>query len=428
MPGFANWSSSKRNEPRQPRSYDAVLGGQLPAPADSALLGGLDGVRDRLASGDPSAQIAALGAVLRYGEAGIDLALAALNTGAPAVRWRAYQLLRYHFEPAPDLSISARLSRDVRAVLRAYNPWALFASERYPETHAGPIASLAVSPDSQFLASGSHDKTIGIWNLYTGQRVQTLAGHSDWVSAVAIAPDNATLVSGSVDRTIKIWDLKTGALRHIITSPANFVKSLAIGPDGRTVISGGVDRTLNIWDLASGEVLRILAGHTIFINSVAIDAEGNAIACGSADGTIKVWDFRSGRLHCTLQGRPNLISAVCFSPDGRALIASSHDKTLQVWDLPTASLRQRLIGHLDAVDDVCLSPDGSTLFSAGYDGAVNVWDVRQSRLWHSFSTDSEPTSERHERLLAVAATADGQTIIAGSDSGAIALWRAPRLP
>ncbi len=422
MQGFANGSGGRREEPRQPRSYDAVLGGRLPAPPDSALLGGLDGVRERFASPEPAHQVAALGEAMRYGVPGLELVLTALETGSPPVQWRAYQLLRYHFEPAPNLSIPAQLGREVLAELRAYDPWALFTGDRWPRAHAGPVTSLALSPDGRLLASGSHDKRVKVWDLAREELRYELAGHSDWVSAVAIAPDNRTLVSGSVDRTIKIWDLKTGALRHIITSPANFVKSLAIGPDSRTVVSGGVDRTLHIWDLTSGETLRILAGHTIFINSVAIAPDGGAIAGGSADGTIKVWDFRSGRLHCTLQGLPHLISAVCFSPDGRSLLSSSHDKTIQIWDLPTRSLRQRLIGHLDAVDDAWLHPDGSALFSAGLDGAVNVWELRQNRLWHSFKTH-DPA----ERLLAVVAGTDGRIVVAGSEQGAILRWRAPRL-
>ncbi|NJO19542.1 MAG: hypothetical protein HC838_05040, partial [Spirulinaceae cyanobacterium RM2_2_10] len=199
---FASWSESKREEPRQPRRYDAVLGGRLPAPPDSALLGGLAGVRQRLAGGEPAYQITALTEALRYGEAGIALVVAALDADIAAVQWRAYQLLRYQFEAAPDLSIPARLSRDILAVLRGYNPWALFTHERWSAVHDGPIASLAIAPDGRFLVSGSHDKTVKVWNLYTGQLLYTLAGHSDWVSAVAIAPNNRTLSSGSVDRTL----------------------------------------------------------------------------------------------------------------------------------------------------------------------------------------------------------------------------------
>jgi WD40 repeat protein len=58
------------------------------------------------------------------------------------------------------------------------------------------------------VASGSGDKTVKLWNLQTGELLQTLADHAERVSAVALSPDGKTLVSGSQDETVKIcrWE------------------------------------------------------------------------------------------------------------------------------------------------------------------------------------------------------------------------------
>ncbi len=67
---------------------------------------------------------------------------------------------------------------------------------------------MAISPDGQILASGSDDRTIKLWNLPTGQLLQTLKQHSGNVNSVSFTPDGNILISGSGDRTIKVWRLQ----------------------------------------------------------------------------------------------------------------------------------------------------------------------------------------------------------------------------
>lgn len=70
--------------------------------------------------------------------------------------------------------------------------------------HSGQVYSLAYSPDGRYLASGSQDKTIKIWEVATG-KVRTLTGHYMTFWSVAYSPDGRYLASGSADKTIKIW-------------------------------------------------------------------------------------------------------------------------------------------------------------------------------------------------------------------------------
>ena len=71
---------------------------------------------------------------------------------------------------------------------------------------------MAFSPDGTTLASGSHDKTIRMWDMETGQLRTILKGHKNRVNSVAFSPDGRTLASGSRDKTIRLWDVETSPI------------------------------------------------------------------------------------------------------------------------------------------------------------------------------------------------------------------------
>ncbi|MBE9096764.1 MULTISPECIES: hypothetical protein [unclassified Tychonema] len=83
--------SEHQNEPRE---YDAVKGGQNPPPIGAAVLGGISGLKSRLASPTVYVRAAALPEALKYGEAGLDLIIQALDDRIMSVRFAAYLLLK----------------------------------------------------------------------------------------------------------------------------------------------------------------------------------------------------------------------------------------------------------------------------------------------------------------------------------------------
>ncbi|MDB9356222.1 protein kinase, partial [Nodularia spumigena CS-587/03] len=63
--------------------------------------------------------------------------------------------------------------------------------------HSDSVNSLAFSRDGQFLASGSDDKTIKLWNVLTGKDISTLTGHNYSIRSIAFSSDGKILASGS---------------------------------------------------------------------------------------------------------------------------------------------------------------------------------------------------------------------------------------
>ncbi|MEE0917046.1 MAG: TIR domain-containing protein, partial [Bacteroidales bacterium] len=76
--------------------------------------------------------------------------------------------------------------------------------------HNYSVNSVSWSPDGKYLASGSSDNTVIIWDAKSGQSLKILKGHSSKVWSVCWSPDGKYLASGSYDNTVIIWDAKSG--------------------------------------------------------------------------------------------------------------------------------------------------------------------------------------------------------------------------
>ena len=64
--------------------------------------------------------------------------------------------------------------------------------------HAEKIDAIAFTPDGRYLASGSSDRTIKLWDAVAARELRTLSGNAGGVRALAFSPDGATLASAGL--------------------------------------------------------------------------------------------------------------------------------------------------------------------------------------------------------------------------------------
>jgi len=243
--------------------------------------------------------------------------------------------------------------------------------------HSDSVQSVVYSPDGRYLASGSGDKNIKIWEVATGKQLRTLTGHSDTVSSVLYSPDGRYLASGSNDKNIKIWEVATGKQLRTLTGHYGEVYSVIYSPDGRYLASGSWDKNIKIWEVATGKQLRTLTGHSSPVLSVVYSPDGRYLASGTGDKNTKIWEVATGKKLRTLTGHSNVVWSVVYSPDGRYLASGSWDKTTKIWEVATGKKLRTLTGHSNVVWSVVYSPDGRYLASGSGDKTIKIWRVGQ---------------------------------------------------
>jgi WD40 repeat protein len=153
-----------------------------------------------------------------------------------------------------------------------------------------------------------------------------LQGHTKRIYEVAISPDSTFIVTISHDNTARIWNID-GTQRAVLQG---HILSVAISPDSTFIATGHWDSTARIWDIA-GKELVTLKGHTGLVRSVAISHDGTFIVTGSNDNTARIWNI-NGTLRTILQQQDpkSPIISVAISSDGTFIVIMKIDISMHI--------------------------------------------------------------------------------------------------
>ncbi|KAK0710684.1 WD40-repeat-containing domain protein [Lasiosphaeris hirsuta] len=283
------------------------------------------------------------------------------------------------------------------------------------EGHSSAVRSVAFSPDSKLVTSGSGDNNVKIWDAATGACTQTLKGHSSYVYSVAFSPDSKLIVSGSGDNTVKIWDAATGTCTQTLKGHSDWVRSVAFSPDSKLFVSGSDDHTVKIWNTVIGTCVQTFKGHSGYIFSVTFSPNSKLIASGSGDNTVKIWDITTGTYTQTLEGHSGYVRSVAFSPDSKLIMSGSGDNTVKIWDAATGTCTQTLKGHSDWVRSVAFSPDSKLVTSGSGDHTVKIWDITAGIYTQMLKGHSD-------WVRSVAFSPDSKLVASGSDDHTVKIW------
>jgi len=282
--------------------------------------------------------------------------------------------------------------------------------------HAGPILTLAHSPHTATLASGSRDRTIRLWDAKSGTCLDTLEGHRGPVQVVAFAPGGDMLASAGGDAVVRLWDVAAGEEIAALNDPLGAVEALAWLPDGSRLAAGWNMWSfghISLWDAATFESTNTLrADHGQLVFDVAWTGDGQHLAVALAAGYLRLWDTE-GRPARTVRAHGEAVRCLAFAPDGKLLATGSSDRTIKLWDAKTWELAATIKGQVGVVQGVAWSPDGTLLASVGGDG-LSIWEADSGRL--------VDTTDENGSLHCVRFDASGGRLFAGGDGSTVGVW------
>jgi serine/threonine protein kinase/Tol biopolymer transport system component len=281
--------------------------------------------------------------------------------------------------------------------------------------HSDAVSAVAFSPDGRWLASASHDKTVQLWDVETGQEVRALKGHAGQVTSVAFSNGGHLLATGSADKTIKLWDPASGHEIRTLKGHTGYVDAVAFSPDGRWLASGSHDQTVKLWDVETGQEIRTMKGHTNTVTAVAFSLDGQSIASASYDYSVRLWDANSGQNVRTFSGHSDLVISIAFSPNGKWLASGSEDQTVRLWDVESGA-QLRILSGASYVNSIAFTPEGRWLISGGFDHTIRIWDATTGQQVRTLSGHSDV-------INSVAASRDGRYLASGGNDRTIKIWR-----
>ncbi|KAI9013078.1 WD40-repeat-containing domain protein, partial [Gaertneriomyces semiglobifer] len=241
----------------------------------------------------------------------------------------------------------------------------------------------AAATSSRFLATGSTDEHVKVYDLRQRKEVGTLMHHSGSITCLKFY-QRTHLMTGSEDGNIAIVRTRDWEVLKTLPAHKRSVNWMDVHPSGKVLLSVGGDGALKCWDMARGACAYSMklpkpaervcwsptgTHYAVLMNDIV---QVHAIEDGSLVCTIK----QKGRINTIAYAKLNGVEAFNDAPE--AIITGSEDRNIGVWSTSGKPLLRWASGHNNRIKDLDIfsyNKKSSVLVTCSSDGGIKVWDL-----------------------------------------------------
>eukprot|EP00400_MALV-I_sp_L67-5_P000505 gene505-598_t len=167
-------------------------------------------------------------------------------------------------------------------------------------SNAGPNVTLLAARNTKNdqVAAGYANGSVRLWNHQDSNCLLTLSGHKSAISCLEFSEDGNFLASGSLDTDIVLWDAvaESGICRfqgH--REPVTHIQFL-YGEKNKNgvrepkfLVSASKDHLIKVWDISTQLCVQTIADHRSEVYSLVVNKEQTRIVAGSTNHILKVY-------------------------------------------------------------------------------------------------------------------------------------------
>jgi mitogen-activated protein kinase organizer 1 len=288
-----------------------------------------------------------------------------------------------------------RLSRDARYALscssdRTLRLWSTRRTasadamlQAYVGGHGYEVLDVAIVHDNSGFVSVGGDRAALQWDVASARVVRRLAGaHTQRIQCVALSDDSQLLATGSDDTHVRLWDLRAGPQAvgksvQVLTDSRDAVTGVRI--DAHEIVASSADGALRTYDIRAGQLRTDTVGVPLTGLTLTADRQCTLVSC--LDDTLRLIDKPSGELLAAYRGLVNRTVRVgmCVSPDDATVVGGSEDGHVCLWDLVESDSMTRFSAHRTPVTSaVAFVGDSGARFSlltASADAEIKMFNA-----------------------------------------------------
>jgi len=325
----------------------------------------------------------------------------------------------------------------------------------------GSVYALSVSPDGKWLAAGTSEGDIRVWDLERNRMSFWVTVYStktvkDQVAEISWFPDSQHIATGSIlGGGLAVWNVSTlgqgaicrmeprgttlYALSQLLDGPSSkenpvlcvrkahdgYVNALAIAHDGKRIVSAGSDGKVKIWDVCSigGRVLSDAVGAELpLVDSIVCGSEGigalalsddsHMLFLGSGDGKVRALNF-DRKVFSEFGESKGRVTKILLARKQDRVISGGTDSIIRLYGLTEEESQVDLQGHGSSITSIAQLGESSQILSCSGDKTLKLWDLKNAKpnsLFHRHKAEVICVTLSNNESACLTISRDGEVV------------------